>query len=154
MCHSWKGVGVDAMTTQIPCRHGRSCSQRAQVSKGRAKAFHLVTEVREGLPEKMALCGDQERPGKREEDTRLGATGKPKSTPRNGGWGEGLRLGLRPGMQECQAGPQRLVVFARRLWTPPERERSKNCSEGDTDSLATHYFCSVCWLRQETGQTC
>lgn len=49
-------------------------------------------EVREGLLEKMALCGDQERPGKREEDTRLGATGKPKSTPRNGagrdgGWG-------------------------------------------------------------------
>ena len=47
----------------------------------------MVMEVMEGLPEKMDLCGDQERPGKREEDTRLGATGKPKSTPRNGGGG-------------------------------------------------------------------
>lgn len=84
MCHLWLGVDINAISTQINYSRGKSCSQRTQGTEERANAFPLITEVREGLCETLALCGDQERTGKRKEDTRLGAAGKPKNTPENG----------------------------------------------------------------------
>ena len=66
---------MNAISTQINSSHGRSYSQGHKAPKRGQRHFNLVTEIREGLPETLALCGDQEKPGKRQDDTRLGAAG-------------------------------------------------------------------------------